>query len=126
MMNKFFHIVCVITLSLLLTACYETFSPIKTANVTHWQAGKPQGVAQQLNAQQAEKLSAWLQNHRWGWRPVVATYAPSAVLSVEHIDGTTSTANLMQKVLVVNQHQRGLSESESQELHSVINDMEKK
>jgi hypothetical protein len=119
-MNNIFRFILLSTLCLALTACYETFPPIKTTNVTHWQAGKPLGVAQALTPQQVDKLSAWLQNHRWGWQAVTATYAPAISLAVEHVDGTTSTANLMQKVIVVNQHQRSLSEAESQELHTII------
>jgi hypothetical protein len=119
-MNNIARFVSVATLCLLLAGCYETFSPITSVNVTHWQGGKPQGAAQQLTPDQVEKLSAWLQDHRWGWHPVIATYVPANLLSVKHSDGTASSANLMQKVLIVGQNQRSLSESESQELHSII------
>lgn len=107
-------------LCLLLVGCYETFPTIRSASVTHWKDGKPQGFAQKLTPEQVTKLFAWLQNHRWDWHPVVATYARSILVSVTHSDGTTSSANLMQKFLIVGQYQRSLSESESQELHSIV------
>ncbi len=119
-MNSYARFVSVAVLCLMLVGCYEAFPPIKSASVTYWQGGKPQGAAQQLTPEQIAKLSAWLQNHRWGWHPVIATYAPATLLSVTHADGTASSANLMKKVLIVGQSQRSLSESESQELHSFI------
>lgn len=119
-MNNFPRFVSIAALCLLLVGCYATFPPVKSASVTHWQGGRPQGPAQQLTPEQVAKLSAWLQNHRWGWHPVMATYAPETLLSVTHSDGTASSANLMQRVLIVGSNQRSLSESESQELHSMI------
>ncbi|MFZ2268081.1 MAG: hypothetical protein WAV95_10955 [Azonexus sp.] len=119
-MKNFSLLISVATLCLLLAGCYETFSPIKSANVTHWPGGKPQAATQQLEPEQVEKLSAWLQSHRWGWYPVIATYLPATLLSVKHSDGTATFVNLMHKILIVGQNQRNLSESESQELHSII------
>jgi len=119
-MNSFSRFVSIAALCLLLVGCYETYPPVKSASVTHWRGGKPQGAAQLITPAQVEKLSAWLQNHRWGWHPVMATYVPATLVSVTHSDGTASSANLMQMVLIVGQNQRSLSESESQELHSII------
>jgi hypothetical protein len=119
-MNSLFRVVSVATLCIFLAGCYEKFSPIQSANVSHWQSGKPQGAARQLTPEQIKKLSDWLQNHRWGWHPVTASYLPATLLSVTHRDGTTSSVNLMQKVLIVGQNQRSLSDTECQELHSII------
>lgn len=119
-MSNFSRFVSIAALCLLLVGCYETFPPIKSARVTHWQGGKPQGSAQQLTSEQIAQLTAWLQNHRWGWHPIIATYAPATLLSVTHFDGTAYSANLMQRILIVGQNQRSLSKSESQELHSII------
>jgi len=120
-MNSFSRFVSIATLCLPLFGCYETYPPVKSASVTYWQGGKPQATAQQLTQAQVEKLSAWLQNHTWGWHPVMATYAPATLVSVMHSDGTASSVNLMQRILIVGQSQRGLTESESRELHSIIN-----
>ena len=119
-MSKLSRFVSIASLCLLLVGCYETYPPIKSASITHWQGGKPQGAALQLTPENIAKLSAWLQNHRWGWHPVIATYAPATLLTLTHSDGTISSANLMQKTLIVGQNQRKLSASESQELHSII------
>ncbi len=119
-MNNFARYISVAALCLMVAGCYEAFPSIKSASVTYWQGGKPQGAAQQLTTEQTAKLSAWLQNHRWGWHPVIAIYAPAILLSVTHSDGTASSANLMKNVLIVGQYQRSLSESENQELHSII------
>jgi hypothetical protein len=110
----------ILFLCLAVAGCYETFPPIQSGNVTHWQGGRPQGSAQQLTPEQVANLSAWLQSHRWGWQPVIATYAPSIIINVVHSNGTKTSANLMQKILIVGQHQRSLSEAENQELHSII------
>ena len=110
----------ILFLCLTVAGCYETFPPIQSGNVTHWQGGRPQGSAQHLTPEQVANLSAWLQSHRWGWQPVIATYAPSIIIYVVHSDGTKTSANLMQKTLIVGQHQRSISEIEHQELHSII------
>lgn len=110
----------ILFLCLAVAGCYETFPPIQSASVTHWQGGRPQGSAQQLTPEQVANLSAWLHSHRWGWQPVIATYAPSIIIYVVHSDGTKTSANLMQKILIVGQHQRSISEAERQELHSII------
>jgi hypothetical protein len=119
-MKSYARFVFVAVLCLMQGGCYETFSPIKSASVTYWYGGKPQSAMQKLTPEQIAKLSAWLQNHRWGWHPVIATYAPAIQITVSHTDGTVSSANLMKQVLVVEQKQRSLSESESQELHSFV------
>ena len=119
-MIKISRFVLLVCLCLSLAGCYETFPPIQSGNISHWQGGKPQGSAQQLTPEQVANLSAWLQNHRWGWQPVIATYAPSIIISVVHTDGTETSANLMQKMVVVGQYQRSISEAEHQELHSIV------
>lgn len=119
-MRLFFRHVPITALCLLLAGCYETFTPIASARVTHWQGGAPQTDAQPLSAEQVAQWSAWLQSHRWGWHPITATYRPGVVISLTHSDGTTSTVNLMQKVLVAGMHQRELSKGECQELHSLL------
>lgn len=119
-MNRLSRFALIVAVCFALVGCYETISPIKSASFTSWQGGKAQSTAQQLTPEQTEKLSEWLQNHRWGWHPVAATYSPAILLSFSHVDGTTSSANLMQKVLVFRQSQRSLSESESKELHFII------
>lgn len=121
-MNNLFRFVSVAILCLVLAGCDETFTPARLASVsvTHWQGGKPLGGERQLSPQQVEKLSAWMQGHRRGWQPVMATYAPAILLLVKHADGTVSSANLMQEVLIFSHHQRSLSVAESQELHSII------
>lgn len=119
-MKNLFRFVLLVCLCLSLAGCYETFPPIQSGNVTHWQDGTLQGQAKDLTSNQIENLSAWLQNHRWGWQSVVATYAPSIIIYVVHADGTKNSANLMQKMLVVGQYQRSISEAEHQELFSII------
>lgn len=119
-MSPFIRFVPITVLCLLLTACYETFPPVSSAVVTHWQAGKPQDAAQQLSPEQIASVSAWLQDHRWGWHPVTATYSPGTLIVATHADGTSSRMNLMQNVLIVGQHQRSLSEEEGRALHSMI------
>lgn len=112
--------VAIVFLCLSVAGCYEEFPPIQAGNVTHWQNGRPQGSAQQLTAEQITNLSAWLQNHRWGWQSVIATYLPAINIHVVHSDGTKSSANLMQKILVVGQYQRSISEAEREELLSIM------
>ena len=114
------HFVAIVFLCLLVTGCYETFPPIQSGNVTHWQNGRPQGSAQQLTPEQVTNLSVWLQNHRWGWQSVIATYLPAINIYVVHSDGTKSSANLMKKILIVGQYQRSISEVERQELLSIM------
>lgn len=119
-MNSYVRFISIAVVFLMLGGCYEAFPPIKSASVTYWHEGKPQGAAQQLTREQFAKLAAWLEDHRWGWHPVTATYAPATLVSVTHGDGTASSANLMKHVLIVGQSQHSLSETESQELHSII------
>lgn len=118
-MNPLFRFVPITALCLLLAACYETFPPVLSAVVTH-RGGKPQDAAQPLSPEQVVSLSAWLQDHRWGWYPVTATYGPGILISATHADGTFFRVNLMQKVLIVGQHQRSLSKEERRELHSMM------
>jgi len=120
-MNNISRFVSIAALCLPLVGCYETHPPVTSASVTRWQHGMPLGTAQQLTSAQAAKLSAWLQNHRWGWYPIMATDTPGTLVSLTHSDGTVSSVNLIQRILIVGQSQRGLTESESQELHSIIN-----
>lgn len=119
-MNSSCRSLAIAFLCLLLVGCYKAFPPVKSANVTHWQDGKPQATAQQLAPEQVKELSDWLQSHRWGWHPVMATYQPSRLVWINHADDTKTSANLMEMVITVGQHQRSLSETESQELHSII------
>lgn len=119
-MDKFSRFVSIAALCIPLVGCYETHPPVTSASVTRWQHGMPLGTAQQLTSAQVAKLSAWLQNHRWGWYPVMATDTPGTLVSLTHSDGTACSVNLMQRVLIVGQNQRGLTASESQELHSII------
>lgn len=118
-MSPFFRFVPITVLCLLLAGCYETFPPVRSASVTHWQSGKSR-APQPLSPEQIAQLSSWLQDHRWGWYSVIATNGPGTSLSVTHADGTMSSAHLMRNVLVVGQYQRSLSEHESIELHSMI------
>lgn len=119
-MNSFVRFVPITVLCLLLAACYETFPPVSSAVVTHWQGGQPQGAAQPLSPEHIASVSAWLQDHRWGWYPVTATYGPGILILATHADGTPSRMNLMQNVLIVERHQRSLSKEESRALHSMI------
>lgn len=119
-MSQFFRFIPITVLCLLLAACYETFPPVSSAVVTHRQGVKPQGATQQLSPEQIASVSAWLQDHRWGWYPVTATYGPGILILATHADGTFSRINLTQNVLSVGQHQRSLSKEESRELHSMI------
>ena len=119
-MNRIFRFVLLLFVCFSLAGCYETFPPIQSGHVTHWQQGKPQGAGHALSAEQVANLSAWLQNHRWGWQSVMATYPPTIMVDVVHVDGTRASANLMQRVLVVHQYQRSLSEAESNALHAMI------
>lgn len=118
-MNPFLRFVPITALCLLLAACYETFPPVSSAVVTH-RGGKSQDAAQPLSPEQIALVSAWLQDHRWGWYPVTATYGPGILISATHADGTSSRLNLMQNVLIVGQYQRSLSKEESRELHSMM------
>jgi hypothetical protein len=119
-MNHLVRVIVATILCILLAGCYETTPPIQSASVTSWKSGKPQGTAKQLTDAQIAKLNVWLENHRWGWKPVLATYAPATLLLFIHSDGTISSANLMKNNLVMGQSRRSLSETESQELHSII------
>lgn len=80
-MNPLFRFVPITALCLLLAACYETFPPVLSAVVTH-RDGKSQDAVQPLSPEQIVLLSAWLQDHRWGWYPVTATYGPGILISV--------------------------------------------
>jgi hypothetical protein len=119
-MKQLFRLVVATMLCMMLGACYESTPPISSATATFWQGGKQKGAAHRLTHAQIAKLNVWLENHRWGWKPVLATYAPATVLLITHSDGTISSANLMEKTLVVGQSLLSLSEPESQELHSII------
>lgn len=119
-MRKVSRLAAIVFLCLAVAGCYEKFPPIQSGNVTHWQGGRPQGTAQQLAPEQVANLSAWLNNHRWGWQPIIATYAPAIIIYVAHSDGTKTSANLMQKILIVGQYQRSISEAERQELLSIL------
>lgn len=121
-MSPFIRFVPITVLCLLLAACYETLPPVLSAAVTHRQGGQPQGAAQPLSPEQIASVSAWLQDRRWGWYPVTATYGPGpgTLILATHADGTSSRMNLMQNVLIVGPHQRSLSKEESRELHSMI------
>lgn len=119
-MKTLSRFIVILFLSLAVAGCHETFPPIQSGSITHWQGGRPHGSEQQLTPEQVASLSAWLQSHRWGWQPVIATYAPSITLYVVHADGTKTSANLMRNILVVGQHQRSISDIEHQELRSII------
>src|SRR5574343_1184887 len=105
---------------LTVAGCDDAFSPIQSAQVMYWQGGRAMGAAQQLSAEQVAQLSAWLQGHRSGWQAVIATYAPSITILAVHADGTERAANLMQRILVVGQHQRAISEAEYRQLRSIV------
>ncbi len=119
-MSRLAHSVAVVSLCVLLAGCEETFPPIKSGEVTHWQQGRLQGTAQALTPVQAAALSAWLQHHRRGWQPVMATYAPEILILVVQTDGTEYGANLMPKVLIVGQHERAISAAEHNELLAIL------
>lgn len=119
-MSPFFRFIPITVLCLLLAACYETLPPVTSAVATHRQGEKPQGAAQQLSPEQIASVSAWLQDHRWGWHPVTATYGPGTLIVATHADGTSSRINLTQNVLSLGPHQHSLSMEESRELHSMI------
>ena len=119
-MSPFIRFVPITVLCLLLAACFETFPPVSSAVVAHHQGVKPQGATQQLSPEQIASVSAWLQDHRWGWYPLTATYGPGILILATHADGTSSRMNLMQNVLIVGPHQRSLSKEECRELHSMI------
>ncbi len=119
-MNLVSRFVVITALCLLLAGCYETFPAVKSATVTIWEGGKPQGAAQSLAPEQITRVSVWLPGHRWGWHLVSATYAPRVLLWVTHSDSTTSRINLMRHVLIVGARQRSLSKEESMEWHSMI------
>lgn len=119
-MRNISRLIVIVFLCLLIAGCYETFSPIQSGNITYWKNGRPQDADQQLTTEQVTNLSAWLQNHRWGWQPVIATYSPKINIYIVHSNGTKSSANLMQKILIVGQYQRSISETERQELLSIM------
>ena len=119
-MDKFSPFVSIAALCTPLVGCYETHPPVTSASLTPWQHGMQLGTAQQLTSAQVAKLSAWLQNHPWAWHPVMASHVPVTLVSLTHFDGAASSVNLMQRVLIVGHNQRGLTASESQELHSII------
>lgn len=119
-MRNLSRLAAILFLCLMVVGCYETFPPVQSGNVSRWQGGRPQGPAQQLTPDQVEKFSGWLQNHRWGWQSVIVTYAPSIIIYMVHSDGTKTSVNLMQNVLVVGQHQRSISQAEHEELRSII------
>ncbi len=118
-MHRFLRIAAIAALCLSLAACFASFPPMASAVMTH-RNGQPQGTAQPLSPEHIARLSAWLQEHRWGWHPVTATYGPGILISVTHGDGTFSRVNLMRNVLIVGQHQRSLTAQESRELHSML------
>jgi hypothetical protein len=119
-MGQLLRFASVAVVCLSLVGCYQSLPPIKSASFTRWHAGKARSQPQQLTSEQVAKLSDWLQNHKWGWHPVAGTFLPVTLISLSHADGTFSSANLMKNIVIVGQHQRGLSESESQELHSIV------
>lgn len=118
-MHQLLRFVATAALCLPLAACYASFPPVASASVTH-REGRPQGAAQPLSSEHIARLSAWLQDHRWGWHPVTATYGPGILIWVTHGDGSLSRVNLTRNVLVVGQQQRSLSTQESRELHSML------
>lgn len=103
-----------------LAGCEETFPPIQSGEVTLWQQGRPQGAAQTLTPVQAAALSAWLQHHRWGWQPVMATYAPAILILAVQADGAKSGVNLRPEVLIVGQRERAISAAEYRELLAIL------
>lgn len=119
-MKMLLRIASTAALVLLLAGCYETLPTIQSANLTRWQENNPQGQVRPLTAEQTAKLSAWLQDHHWGWYPVTATYRPEVVVWVTHADGTMTPIRLMKNVLTVGKSQRSLSEAESQALHAML------
>lgn len=119
-MSNFSRFILIVFVCVLLVGCYESFAPVKSANLTRWQKGKIQGTELQLTSKQIANLSEWLQSHKWGWQPVSGTFLPVTLLSLSHVDGSFSSANLMKNTLVVGKYQRSLSATESQELHSIV------
>ena len=119
-MNQLLRFASIAVVCLALGGCYESFSPIQAGSFTRWQSGESVGAPQQLTTEQIAKLSDWLQNHKWGWHPVTGTFLPVTLLSLSHVDGTSSSANLMNKTLIVGKYQRSLSEAESQVLQSIV------
>ena len=108
-----------LVLLLALTGCYVEAEPVRSATVTFWQGGRPI-KSWQLNGKQVQGLSVWLQQHRWGWHPVAATYAPSTMIAIQHTNGAATGVNVMSKVIVLGQHQRSLSEEESTSLRALL------
>jgi hypothetical protein len=121
-MKNITRLIVIFLFCFMVAGCYETFPPIKSGNITHWQNGKPDGSAQQLTTKQIANISEWLQSHRWGWQSVMATYAPSITINVEHEDGTKSVANLMKNTLIVGKHQRTISDAEHQALMTMLSE----
>lgn len=118
-MNRYLRLLVIPALVITLAGCYMDSVPVKSATVTQWQSGKLV-KSWELSPEQVSKLTKWLLDHRWGWHPVIATYAPNKLVSITHTDGTTSGANVMAKVIVINQSQRSLSEEESHVIHVLL------
>lgn len=119
-MRKTIRLLLAAVFCIALAGCYQTLAPVKSAYLTRWQKGEIQIAEQALTAEQIAKLATWLQDHRWGWHPTIATYAPETVIWVTHSDDTQSPIRVMRTVIVVSRSQRSLSEAESQELHSIF------
>lgn len=110
----------VVAVAAMLPGCRQTLPSIQSATFTYWKNGKAEVSEQQLTPEQISKLSDWLQNHSWGWHPVIATYGPQAVIRVSHADGSVTAVNVMGSVIVAGQKQRDLSKTERQEIYSIL------
>lgn len=93
---------------------------MKSANLAYLKTDKLVAVPQDIKPQQLDKLSHWLQNHRWGWEPVLAPYFVDAILTIRHTDGSTSTFKLMKNLVIVGEYQLDISAEEYKELYSII------
>lgn len=119
-MSNFFRLVIATMLCIMLNGCYVKMPPMKSASLAYLKTDKLVAIPQDIKPQQLDRLSQWLQNHRWGWEPVLAPYFVDAILTIRHTDGNISTLKLMKNLVIVDQHQLGISAEEYKELYSII------
>ncbi|MCH8623015.1 hypothetical protein [Undibacterium sp. TS12] len=119
-MGNFFHFIIATMLCTMLSGCYVKTPPMKSASLTYLKTDKLVGLPQDIKPEQLDKLSQWLQSHRWGWQPVVAPYFVDAILTIRNTDGSISTFKLMKNLVIVGQYELGISAEEYKELYSMI------
>jgi len=119
-MNNFFYLVVATMFCIMLSGCYVKTPPMKSASLAYLKTDNLVAVPQDIKPLQLDKLSNWLQDHRWGWEPVLVPYFVDAILTIRYTDGSTSTFKLMKNLVIVGEYQLDISAEEYKELYSII------